>query len=141
MTDELLRSEQHPRSGRWAVFEDDGTSAWLYLTQPNTMEPVADCWLYNRVPAPAPGDVQRYRDGPPPASTDYASTDSTRPMPDEAAIAFRWSPDGESVAVWIEQEPVGFIAHGQPRGFARHVKKTGPWGQTWDPALYQSLFG
>lgn len=57
-----FHSEQHPGSRRWVVFEDDGTSAWLYLTAPDEMRPAADCWLYNRVPAPAPRVRQTRRE-------------------------------------------------------------------------------
>ncbi len=34
---EILLSERHPISGRWAVVEDDGRSGWLYLTETNRM--------------------------------------------------------------------------------------------------------
>ena len=27
-------SERHPGSNRWAVFEDDGRTGWLYITEP-----------------------------------------------------------------------------------------------------------
>jgi hypothetical protein len=33
---------QHPLSKRSAVFDDDGTSAWLYLTAPNTVDADAE---------------------------------------------------------------------------------------------------
>ncbi|MFC1759348.1 hypothetical protein ACFL2H_11385, partial [Planctomycetota bacterium] len=44
---------QHPLSRRFAIFEDSGTSAWLYLTEPDTEKPSADAWVYNRIPAPS----------------------------------------------------------------------------------------
>ena len=34
--EELFLGEQHPLSGRRGTFEDDGTSAWLYLSAPDT---------------------------------------------------------------------------------------------------------
>src|SRR6188474_2441390 len=43
-----FESEQHPMSRRWAVVEDDGKVAWLYLTAPDSLKPVATCFLYNQ---------------------------------------------------------------------------------------------
>jgi hypothetical protein len=132
-------AEQHPLSRRWAVFEDDGVSAWLYLTQPDALRPVADCWLYNRITPPSPGEIHRYRGRPPPASTEYAGPESVRSLPEAATISFKWSADGESVAVSIGEEPLGLIVQGQPRGLSKNLRAPGPWGQPWDEALYQSV--
>ena len=48
-----------------ATFEDDGTSGWLYLSASGTSAPIADAWVYNRVPPPAVSKVGWYRPGPP----------------------------------------------------------------------------
>ena len=40
--DNLFLEERHPVSCRVAVLEDDGTSAWLYLTDPGSGKPAAD---------------------------------------------------------------------------------------------------
>jgi hypothetical protein len=45
-------TSQHPESKRWAIFEEDGPCAYLYLTKPDTLEPERDCWVYNTIPAP-----------------------------------------------------------------------------------------
>ncbi len=47
MADEnLFLEHQHPASRRLAVLEDDGTSVWLYLTEPDSRRPAADAWVY-----------------------------------------------------------------------------------------------
>jgi hypothetical protein len=69
--------EQHPISRRNAVFDDDGISAWLYLTRPNSEEPVRDCWLYNRIAPPPYSEIDRYRGGQPPAPAGYAAVADT----------------------------------------------------------------
>ena len=51
--EEPFLGERHQLSGRTGTFEDDGTSAWLYLSAPGTTAVVADAWAYNRVPPPA----------------------------------------------------------------------------------------
>src|SRR6185295_13020481 len=58
-SEDLFMSDRHPISKRWAIVEDDGRVAWLYLTEPGTEKPAADCWLYNRVPTPPQFDSAR----------------------------------------------------------------------------------
>src|SRR5262245_14046342 len=96
MKEPLLVSEQNSHSLRWAVVADEGTSVWLYLTEPNGKRPVADCWLLNTVPAPVSLDAYRHAKGPPPATREYADANSQAPAPTEAAVRFQWSRDGES---------------------------------------------
>jgi hypothetical protein len=57
--EDLFISEQHPVSQRWAILEDNGRVAWLYLTEAGSQKPAADCWLYNRVAIPPRFDSAR----------------------------------------------------------------------------------
>jgi len=59
----LFINSQHPVSHRLAVLEDDGTSAWLYLTEANSQKPFADAWIYNRIAAPSTKEISAFRDG------------------------------------------------------------------------------
>jgi hypothetical protein len=54
----MFVSEPHPGSRRFAVFEDDGTTGYLYLTEPNGSKIAKDCWVYNQIPAPEPSEIQ-----------------------------------------------------------------------------------
>jgi hypothetical protein len=143
MTDDgLWVSEDHPTSGRTAVVEDAGDSVWLYLTEPGGARIVADCWLFNRVPAPDDVDAAAGTDAPPPAVAAVVGEGAHRPVPlDPAQVRFRWSADGESVAALVDGEPVGCIVAGRERGSSRHLRVAGPWGEPLDPALYQATFG
>jgi hypothetical protein len=132
--------EQHPVSRRWAIFEDDGVSAWLYLTEPDVKRPVADCGVYNRIAAPPNSDIERYRGGPPPACVGYAGLDARYSGTEPPEVCFRWSQDGEGVAVEVDGAPLGFVAPGTTRGVSRHLVRTGPWGNHWDEALFRRLF-
>lgn len=136
----LFVSEQHSISRRWAMIEDDGTSCWLYLSGPDTQKPVADCWLYNRVPAPDEAEIEKYRGGPPPAARQYAGPDALMLPPREAQVSLRWSRDGESVAAFFERELAGFIVGGQARGFSRHLIASGAWGSPLDRTIFQAEF-
>ena len=110
---DLFVSEQHSVSYRWAVVEDDGHVAWLYLTEPNSLKPVIDCWLYNRIETPAQFDSVHGQS--PVVPQTHADSGATLQPPDEASVHLRWSRDGESVAVFFDAELIGFIARGQKR--------------------------
>lgn len=66
MTKNLFLTEENTLSGRQAVFEDNGKSAWLYLTGRGSEKPAADAWVYNRIAAPRPEEVESFRPSPPP---------------------------------------------------------------------------
>jgi len=135
----LFLSEQHPRSRRWAIVEDDGSVAWMYLTAPDSERPVADCWLYNRVEAPTRFDATRGAPPVVPASHLVSSTPFPAPAPD--AVSFVWSGDGESVAVLFDADPVGSILAGEARGYSAHLSRPGPFGAPLDPARFEQVFG
>lgn len=141
MIESMLISQQNPRSGRWAVVADEGTSVWLYLTERDGMEPVADCWLFNTVPPPTNLDEYRARQSAPPVTEAYAGPAALGSVPVEAAVAFEWSDDGESVAVLVSGDLLGFIAAGSKRGFSKHLVARGPFGHPLDEELYARLFG
>lgn len=140
MSEEIFLSEQHPVSHRWAVLEDDGLSAWLYLTEPNSEKPAADCWLYNRISNPEPVESYLSRGVAPPAPSEYAGKGALLISPDASGFRLVWSKDGQSVAFFDDNFLMGFIAVGQKRGFSRNLEKAGAWGNPLDEDLYQSLF-
>jgi hypothetical protein len=141
MSDEnLFLEHKHPASRRLAVLEDDGTSAWLYMTEPDSRKPVADAWIYNRVAAPPADAIKSYRGGPPPAAQGYASEAALCEEPLSHEWSFVWSPDGESVAVVKDGQPVACIIGGQKGGYSRELVKDGPWGHPWSEMLFRSKF-
>lgn len=136
---ELLFQDRHPLSQRHAVFEDDGTSAWLYLTRPAALQPVADCWVYNRIPAPPASEIGQYSGGPPPACREVAIDPAPYGGQYPPQVEFLWSTDGESVAVCVNGVATAFIA-GSQDGYCRNLLRTGPWGSPWDYRLFAGLF-
>ncbi len=132
MSDENLFLENaHPVSGRLAVLEDDGTSAWLYISEPDSRKPIGDAWVFNRVAAPPFEAIKSYRGGPPPAAAGYASEHALCEDPSSHEWSFVWSFDGESVAVAKDGEAVAFIVGGQKGGYSRELIKEGGWGHPW----------
>ncbi len=138
-TDELFLSQQHPGSRRWAVVEDNGAVAYLYLTEPDSEKPEADCWLYNRVEAPS--TFNGPRGGPPVAPAGHIRGTHPFTPPKAESVFFRWSSDGESVAVLFHNDLVGFIAANQRRGFSKNLSKAGPFGSPLNWRLYEQVFG
>jgi hypothetical protein len=138
----MFVSEQHPTSRRFAEFEDDGTAGYLYLTAPDEMKPVGDCWVYNRIPPPEPSEIQKYRGLPPPAARGYVGPNAERPEPLEGSVCFLWSPDGNAVSVLIDGVPTGFLvfAEGGHGGYSLHLIKEGPWGKPWDEERFSEVF-
>jgi hypothetical protein len=140
MTEAAVISQQNPRSGRWAVVADEGDSVWRYLTERDGTEPVADCWLFNTVPPPTSLGEYRARKSAPRVPEAYAGPASLGSVPAEAAVAFEWSDDGQSVAVLVSGDLLGFIAAGSKRGFSKHLVAAGPFGHPLDEELYARLF-
>ncbi|CAG0944281.1 hypothetical protein ANRL1_01662 [Anaerolineae bacterium] len=138
--DNLFLEDQHPTSRRFAIFEDDGTSAWLYITKPDMQTPVADVWVYNRIPAPPTEEVPLYRGGPPPAPVGYARDTAFCRCPTAYEWSFIWSRDGESVAITKDGVAVACIVAAQKPGHGRELMKNGPWGNTWSEELFLSVF-
>lgn len=138
--DNLFFQSQHPKSLRHAILEDDGTSAWLYLTEPDELKPVADAWVYNRIKAPSREEVKSFRGGPPPAAEGFAGSEALCSDPQDYQWALLWSDAGDSVAVVRDGMPLACIVSGHERGFSRNLVSDGPWGTTWSDEVYSDTF-
>src|SRR5687767_10494701 len=124
MPSEIWLSSESELSGRAAVIADEGESVWLYLTQADGRGILADCWLFNRVPAPSAEEIKaesaayRERGAPPPAARDV--TDNRAQLlgeldPNRVRIA--WSKDGEAAAAWVDGLLAGFAISNERRGY------------------------
>ncbi len=133
-------SDKNPDSKRYAIFEDDGVSGWLYITGPDDMTFIGDCWIYNRIPAPDPIIIGAFRPGPPPAPQGFAGPNALQALPDWSSIRLLWSDDGNAVALLMNNLPVGFVVADDKRGVSRHLANNGPWGLIWNQELYDKNF-
>jgi hypothetical protein len=66
-------------SGRHATLEDDGYSAWLYLTSQSEYRVIADCFVYSRVELPSHRIHPEGRSGPPLLRRQLASSVAVQP--------------------------------------------------------------
>jgi hypothetical protein len=133
--------EQSEASGRWVSLDIREHSAWMLLSESTSFRPVADIWVYNLI-APIPAnEVHRYeRSGPPPGCVGFVSAEGVRKAHADQ-LAFRWSPDGDAVAVEIEGEVLAFVQARPRKGWARHIIQEGPFGSPWSDEEYGRLFG
>jgi hypothetical protein len=135
----ILLSENHPQSGRWAIAQDNGTSVWLYLTERASQAIVADCWLWNRIADPGnPADYASQGLAPPaPKGMIILPGTVTDALP---TVTTRWRWDGNAVALLVEDQAIAFISADQKRGYCRHLRSAGPWGNPFDAKRYRRLF-
>ncbi len=87
-----------------------------------------DVWLYNRIAAPARSEIKRYRGEAPQAAIEYIFEPGTMGNPTEQNFRYRWSDDGEAVAIWIFAELHAFILPESKHGYSRLLKTDCPWG-------------
>jgi hypothetical protein len=132
--------QTNPKSNRSAIFEDNGVSAWLYLTRPHSLQPECDCWIYNRIAPPNPSEVKNYHGGPPPACAGYADAADTFTDPAHAEMSFIWSKTGNDVAVKINGRVLSFISSQLTAGYSKLLLRDGPWGRIWKESIYSALF-
>ncbi len=132
---------QHPFNRRWAILEDDGIGAWLYITEPDQPVPVEDCLVYSCVEPLERIPESWDRASPPPLTREYASERAWQPNAAHSAIRLAWASSGRAAVVLIDDEPVAFLAVGTKQGWSKSISKSGAYGQPWDDEQFEQLFG
>jgi hypothetical protein len=140
MSENIFLSDQNSVSHRWAILEDDGLSAWLYLTESGSPTLAADCWIYNRILDSEMLESDAMLNTSPPAPSEYTGGSNVIISPDVLFFRLVWSKDGNSVAFFDRNILMGFIAAGRKRGYSRNLMKAGAWGNILDYDLHTSLF-
>ena len=137
---DLFISAQNQTSGRFVILADEGPAIWMYLTISNGQSIVSDCWIQNLVPTP--DDLSAYREerNAPPATKAFAHADSHQPSPNPNTVRFEWAPDGDSVALFIDDILSGFMTSSSKLGFSRNLTTIGPFGSPIDQDQFNSLF-
>jgi hypothetical protein len=140
MDEGIFIADQNQLSGRYAYFDDDGVSGWLYMTNPNEKKLSYHCWIYNRINPPDPSEIIKYKYGPPPASSNVVNENPVIIAPEKRSFEFQWSEDGHAVALLIDGTPLGFIIAGRHTGWCRNLAKSCLWGEVFDETLYRNMF-
>ena len=139
-SDRLFLAFRSTVSGRHSTLEDDGFGVWLYLTSPTDAKPVADCFVYSVVPPTEMLSTPHAETGPPVLLRRFASDVAVQPDIPAKAHRTEFSPDGDSVAVFIRGEPWAFIARNTPRGYSKSLSSVCSFGQPWSQELFDALF-
>jgi len=139
MNNDIFISLQSLASKRWAVLEDDGVSAWLYLTEPNSEKPIADCWIYNRVRVSSKEDMAKYSI-PYPAICSVTDDNAVYDDVDQSILSFLWSKNGESVCLFYGNICLGYICENDKLGYSFHLTNKSTWGNVFDLALFKKTF-
>ena len=95
---------QHPFNRRWAIVEDDGVGAWLYVTEPDQPAPVADCFIYSCVEPVDTIPANWDRSSPPPLTKHFATERAWQPDAASAAIRVAWTSNGNAAVVLMKRE-------------------------------------
>ena len=131
---------QHPISKRWAFLEDDGMSAWLYITESADPVPIASCLIYSCL-EPVPSVPADWKRGvPPPLTHDYATDRALQLNAEQAKLQLGWETNGRAVVVLMDDEPVAFMLVEEKRGYSKSVLRSGPYGEPWDDDLFEETF-
>jgi len=139
-SDRLFLAVRSTASGRHSTLEDDGFGVWLYLTSPIDTKPVADCLVYSVVPSTEELFTPHGSAGPPVLLRRFASDVAVQLDIPANAHRTEFSPDGDSVAVFIRGEPWAFIARNTPRGYSKSLSSVCSFGQPWSQELFDALF-
>lgn len=142
MAQGIFLTSSHPVSRRVAILEDDTEVAYLYLTAPETQRPEKDAIVYTRVPPVSKVNWERIRQTgeTPMLREDLASSTAILLAPQEREFSFKWSHDGNSVAVLRNGIPMAFATMSERFGYSKAVSVSSPLANAWNQPKYTSLF-
>jgi len=120
------------------------TSEWpyLYLTKPGTQQPERDAIAYMRISPVERADWERIqKTGETPLlSKDLASAEAQITNPAAREFSFRWSRDGNAVALLRNGVPIAFASISDRYGYSKAVSKDSPMASAWNQAKYDATF-
>ena len=133
-------SFQSLASGRHATLEDDGHSAWLYLTRQTNNQIITSCLVYSRVELTEYFVAPFGKNGSPLLTKEFASAAAIQPIVSKDSLSLKFSADGNSVVVFLRNEPWTFINCDQTHGYSKSLSVAGPFGWPWNEQLYHDYF-
>ena len=137
----MFIESQNEKTKRFAVLESNGTSVFIYITDPGIKKPKGDAFVFSEVPPAEKFDIEAVRKGSPPViSKDMASPSAFLASPQEADFKILWSEDGNSVAALYRAEPRAMIVNGQRPGYSKAIAKSCMLGEPFDETLYSRTF-
>lgn len=143
MAKDIFISSHNAVSNRFAVFEDNEKVAFLYLTEVGSQKPVRDVIAYSRVPPVEKIDWAKIKEigETLPLEKELASFEAVIPSPSEKEFSFKWSSDGNAVALLRNGSPICFVSALDKYGYSRAVSKSSNLANAWNQKAYEQLFG
>lgn len=127
-------------SGRHATLEDDGYSAWLYLTSQSKHKVIATAFVYSRVELPEFRIAPLGRSGPPLLLRQFATSVAVQQSVTEESLRIEFSADGNSALLILRGEPWALVIYDQKHGYSKSLSVAGPFGYPWDEQIYHEHF-
>lgn len=138
---EIFLESSNPKTGRKAVFEDNGASSWLYLLVDSGQGIEKDSFVYSPIPPATTFNLSEVEQGAAPILyKEIASSSAYMEIDSESEISFIWSEVNNSVAILIKGEPIAFISDEDQRGYSKSLSKESFFGNPWNQEKYDQLF-
>lgn len=143
MADDIFITSHNTSSNRYAVFEDNEKVAYLYLTEAGKPKPIKDAIAYSRVPPVSKINWKKIKKTGdiPPLTRDVASAQGVIQSPSEDEFSFKWSAQGNAVALLRNGKPIAFTSSSEKFGYSRAVTKSSRLAYAWDQNKYAAIFG
>lgn len=138
---EIFLEQKNEVSGRFAVVEENGTSAWLYLTPTNGEGIERDAFVFSPIEPAEKLNIDEIKNGDTPILTkSVASEEAVIPNVGESDLSFKWSKDGHSVAILYKNRPLAFIKSKEKSSYSKALSKESFFGKPWDQNVYHETF-
>jgi hypothetical protein len=125
MAEDIFIHSYSEASGRFAILDDNGKVAFLYLTKSGSQQPEKDAIAYMRNAPPKNADWREMAKAgeSPLLSHDFATVDAVIPDALASEFSFRWSSDGKSVALIYKGSPIALVSASEKCGYSKAVSK------------------
>jgi hypothetical protein len=139
---EIFFESESPDSKKLAIFEDNGSSAWLYLASARNHEVESDVFVYSPVEPDAELDRASIKQGnAPKLCLEYASGSAVFSPEDENDLSVLWSSNSKSVAILYRDEVLAAIYEGEKRGYSKALSKKCGFGKPWSDEKFAQHIG
>jgi hypothetical protein len=140
MQDIIFESES-PDGKKLAIFEDNGSSAWLYLASARNHDVEKDVFVYSpQAPCEELNRTGMQRGEPPILTTDCASERAMLRVEDETELSIVWSASGRSIALFHRDEALAAIYEDDDQGYSKALCKRCGFGKLWSDEKFAQHF-
>ena len=126
----MFLTDYNEVSNRTIIIDEDERTGWAYLTKPYNQSIDMDCWLYNKINTPNDYEFLSPQELPPPVPQKFLKSGYSWIITMDAnKISFKWSIDGESVYILINNEILAFIDANSRKSFNVNLIEDCAWGK------------